>query len=248
MRSAVILSTTTGSVFCVLIVTTYIHVRRKATHQTRAGLAAPLDVSFRVTRSGSQDSDMPTKPIQSSNIRSMSYDRWLIARFLICFAISNVFQLSVIIWYVLSYRTTAAVLEQGEPDYSLESTLKYLAITMPGVASGLLIFFVFGTTAQFRSEYKRWLHPLRRKFQGREGPIMVAPLSPNNPSSTNNVEPSLPPTNAESGYTTNQEAGQRGSSNSTWQLPPFGFEEKPVSPIENDRNEGLRWENRDPEK
>jgi hypothetical protein len=183
-----------------------------------------VEFSFRLDR-GERDSGMPTKPAPANNMRNISYDRWLIARFLICFFLSNVLQICLIIYYMISFDRNTVLAMQAGPDYSLRHTLDDLGITMPGVSSGLLIFVVFGTTAPFRREYKKWFQPCRRKCQGRDGPIMVAPLDL---MSTANQE-------ALSGRTRSFDeeghgemvsgSGRRSSVSSAWKLPPIDFDE-----------------------
>lgn len=188
-----------------------------------------MDISFRVNRSGTDNSGMPTKPATASNMRSMSYDRWLIARFLVCFALSNALQVCLISYYILMFDRNTLLLSQQGPDYSLQYTLDDLAITMSSVSSGLIIFIVFGTTAPFRREYKKWLHPGRRKCQGRDGPIMVAPLhsinAANNQALSNWRRPFDEGNEEEEGDSMTTASGRRSSASSTWEIPPMHFDE-----------------------
>ncbi len=221
---AVLLSITTGCVFLVLILYTYLHVRRKAVSGEKAATMAKMGFSFRLNRSETDTSGMPTKPAAASNMRSISYDRSLIARFLVFFALSNVLQVCLILYYMFAFDRYMGLMDQGAPDYSLHYTLDDLALTMPGVSSGLILFIVFGTTAPFRREYKKWLQPCRRKCQGREGPIMVAPLDSIN--AANNE--ALPPRRRSFDEGENDMADEferRSSTSSTWELPPMDFDE-----------------------
>lgn len=221
---AVLLSITTGCVFLVLILYTYVHVHHKAISTDKSGPVTKMDFSFRVIRSETDSSGLPTKPAPASNMRSISYDRWLIARFLVCFALSNLLQVCLILYYMFVFdRNTGLTLQSG-PDYSLHYTLDDLALTMPGVSSGLIIFIVFGTTAPFRREYRKWLQPCRRKCQGRDGPIMVAPLGSIR-AANNEALPSRRRSFDEEEYNVVNEAGSRSSTSSTWELPPMDFDE-----------------------
>jgi hypothetical protein len=215
-----------------MILYTYLHVRRKVASTKKAGPMAQVDVTFRMNRTETDNSGMPTKPAPASNMRSMSYDRWLIARFLVCFGLSNVLQVCVILFYMFSFDQYKAVVEQGGPDYSLRSTLIDLSITIPGVASGLGIFIVFGTTAPFRREYRKLFQPCRRKRQGRDGPIMVAPLdSINNP--TNEILSGRRRSLDEEESDLGKQSTRRSYDSSVWEIPPmdFGdFSEKEVLP------------------
>jgi hypothetical protein len=183
-----------------------------------------LDVSFRVNRSDTDSSEMPTKPAPATSMRSLSYDRWLIVRFLICFAISNVMQVCLIIFYCFSFDRNTVILEQGGPDYRLEPTLDELGITMPGASMGLLIFIVFGTTAPFRREYKKWLQPCRRRCQGRHGPIMVVPLESVNTGNCDALPGRRRSFDEERNGAVNG-SSIRSSASSTWELPPMDFDE-----------------------
>lgn len=173
-----------------------------------------------MNRRASDTSEMPTKPAPANDMRSIAYDRWLIARFLVCFALSNGLQVCLIVYYYfVSVRNTELAGRDG-PDYTLSSTQTELALSIPGVSLGLLIFIVFGTTARCRREYRRWFQPCKRKRQGRDGPIMVTRLG------------------SVSGVVEERSAGvenleRRNSFLSTWQLPPIdldGFSEKDVLP------------------
>jgi hypothetical protein len=180
--------------------------------------------SFRLDR-GERESGMPTKPAPANNMRSISYDRWLIARFLICFFLSNVLQVCLIIYYMLSFDRNTVLAVQAGPDYSLRHTLDDLGITMPGVSSGLLIFIVFGTTAPFRREYKKWLQPCRRKCQRRDGPIMVAPLDLINAGKQEALSGRRRSFDEEGHGEMVSDSGGRSSASSTWELPPMDFDE-----------------------
>lgn len=183
-----------------------------------------VDVTFCVNRSETDSSEMPTRPAPVTSMRSLSYDRWLIIRFLVCFSITNVMQVCLIIFYMFSFDRNAVILEQGGPDYSLDSTLDELGISMPGASMGLLIFIVFGTTAPFRREYRKWLQPCRRKCQGRHGPIMVVPLDS---FKTTNSE-GLPSRRRSFDEERNGGASgpsTRSSASRTWELPPMAFDE-----------------------
>lgn len=142
-----------------LILLSYIHVRHKVVASEKA--ASKFQFSFRLEPNDSDQASTvgstsrPHPAVES--MRSVTYDRWLIARFLTSFAASNVMQSTVIIYYVLLYRRTGMLIEQNGPDYSMKTNLTDLAITMPSVSSGLLIFIVFGTTAPFRRVYTRWI-------------------------------------------------------------------------------------------
>lgn len=74
---------------------------------------------------------MPTKPTPASNMRSISLDRWLIARFLVCFAVSDVLQVCFMLYYMEIFDCNIALAVESGPDYSFNSTLKELAIEHP---------------------------------------------------------------------------------------------------------------------
>lgn len=217
-------STTVGCIFLVLILYTYIHVHRRAVSNKNSGPMANMDVSFRINRSETDTSGMPTKPAPASDMRNMSYDRWLIARFLVCFFLTNVLQVCLIIYYMFTFDRNTSLTVQSGPDYSLHYAIDDLGITMPGVTSGLLIFIVFGTTAPFRREYRKWLQPCRRKCQGRDGPIMVAPLDSINVANNETI-PGRMRSFDEEGYNAVHESRRTSSVSSTWELPPMDFDE-----------------------
>jgi hypothetical protein len=220
----VLFSTTAGSVFLVLILYTYIHVSRNAVSDKRAGPVPNVEVSFRFNRSETSVSPMPTKPAPACDMRSISYDRWLIARFLVCFALSNALQVCLIVFYMTVYDRNTELAKQSGPNYSVHRTLEDLALSIPGVSLGLLIFLVFGTTAPFRREYKKWLQPCRRKCQGREGPIMIAPLDSVNADGNEALSDRRRRVDEETA--TMASASQARNSVSTiWELPPIDFDE-----------------------
>jgi len=221
---AVLFSTTAGSVFLVLILYTYMHVRRKAVIGKTPGPVPNVEVSFRFNRSETNVSVMPTKPAPACDMRSISYDRWLIARFLVCFALSNALQVCLIVFYMTVYDRNIELAKQSGPNYSVHRTLEDLALSIPGVSLGLLIFVVFGTTAPFRREYKKWLQPCRRKCQGREGPIMIAPLD----SVDAGGNEALPDGRRRFDEETAPMASTsqaRNSVSTIWELPPIDFDE-----------------------
>lgn len=226
------LSTTVGCVFLVLILCTYVHVHRKVASCKHTGPLSTLSFTFRVNR-GETDSGMPTKPAPACNMRSISYDRWLIARFLLCFLISNVLQVCLIIMYVVKVNRNSVLAVQAGPDYSLRYTLDDLAMVMPCVSSGLLIFIVFGTTAPFRREYRSWFQPCRRKRQGRDGPIMVAPLDSVNVARKETLSSHRRSLDDVDDTVTVGQSEGRSSVSSTSEIPPMDFDEfseKEVSP------------------
>jgi hypothetical protein len=189
-----------------------------------SGPVPNLDVSFRVDRSDTDTSRMPTKPAAPSHMRSITYDRWLIARFLICFGLSNVLWICLILYYMFLFDRNADLAREGGPDYSLHHTLDDIGLSMPGVSSGLLIFIVFGTTAPFRREYRKWLQPCRRRIQGRHGPIMVAPLDSVNAGSDEALTGQGVSFEQDASRTV-EDSGRRFSSSSAWELPPMDFDE-----------------------
>ncbi len=207
------------------------HVRRKAATK-KPGPMPNMDFSFRMDRSETDASEMPTKPAPVNDMRSIAYDRWLIARFLVCFALSNGLQVCLILYYYLVFDRNTGLADRVGPDYSLSSTLKELAISIPGVSLGLLIFIVFGTTAPFRREYRKWFQPCKRKRQGRDGPIMVTRLGSAN--AANNELQSGQMRTVAGGRSANVDSLERRSSlSSSWELPPIdfvGFSEKEVLP------------------
>jgi hypothetical protein len=183
-----------------------------------------VEVSFHLNRSETNVSAMPTKPAPPCDMRSISYDRWLIARFLVCFALSNALQVCLIVFYMKIYDRNTELAKQSGPDYSLHRTLEDLALSIPGVSLGLLIFVVFGTTAPFRREYRKWLQPCRRRCQGREGPIMIAPLDSVNAGS-NEPHPDRRRCLDEETATVASVSQARSSVSTTWELPPIDFDE-----------------------
>lgn len=239
-ESIVLASTTAGSVFLVLILYTYIHVQRKAASSIKPGPVANVEFSFRINRSETDASAMRTKPAPASDMRSLSYDRWLIARFLVCFALSNGLQVCLIVFCMSVYDRNTDLAEQSGPDYSLHQTLDDLALSVPGVSLGLLIFVVFGTTAPFRREYRKWLQPCRRKCQGREGPIMIAPLDSVNPANSEALPGRRRSFDEEAATMVSGSQGRSSESN-TWELPPIDFDEfseKEVLPRSPPGNDG----------
>lgn len=216
-------STTVGCVFLVLILCTYVHVHRKVASCKYTGPLSTLSLTFRVNR-GETDSGMPTKPAPACNMRSISYDRWLIARFLICFFLLNILLLCLIIFYMIKFVHHTVLVVQAGPDYSLRHTLDDLAIAMPGVSLGLLIFIVFGTTAPFRREYRNWFQPCKRKRQGRDGPIMVAPLDSVNVARKETLSARRRSLDAEETATVGQ-SERRSFVSSTREIPPMDFDE-----------------------
>ncbi|KAF7512792.1 hypothetical protein GJ744_000359 [Endocarpon pusillum] len=224
-------STTAGSIFLILILYTYIHVHRKAATK-KPGPMPKMDFSFRMNRRASDASEMPTKPAAATDMRSIAYDRWLIARFLVCFALSNGLQVCLIVYYYLLSAHNTELADRGGPDYTLSSTQTELALSIPGVSLGLLIFIVFGTTAPFRREYRKWFQLCKRKRQGRDGPIMVTRLASVN-AANNELHSGQMRTVVEERSTGVDDLERRNSFSSTWQLPPIdlgGFSEKEVLP------------------
>ncbi|ERF71206.1 hypothetical protein EPUS_07889 [Endocarpon pusillum Z07020] len=224
-------STTAGSIFLILILYTYIHVHRKAATK-KPGPMPNMDFSFRMNRRASDASEMPTKPAPATDMRSIAYDRWLIARFLVCFGLSNGLQVCLIVYYYHVSARNTELADRGGPDYTLSSTLKELALSIPGVSLGLLIFIVFGTTAPFRREYRKWFQPCKRKRQGRDGPIMVTRLGSVN-AANNELHSGQMRTAVEESSIGVDDLERRNSFSSTWQLPPIdldGFSEKEVFP------------------
>ena len=225
-------STTAGSVFLVLILYAYIHVHRKAAPSENSGPMADMAVSVRINRSETNTSGMPTKPAPASDMKSIAHDHWLIARFIVCFGLSNVLQVYLIVYYMLYFDRKIGLAKQGGPDYSLHYVIDDLAVAMPGVSSGLLLFIVFGTTAPLRREYRKWLQPCRRKCQGRDGPIMVAPLNSLN-AANSEAFPGRRRTFDEADSFAVDEGARRVSVSSVWELPPMDFDdfsEKDVLP------------------
>ena len=191
-----------------------------------------MDFSFRMNRRASDASEMPTKPASANDMRSIAYDRWLIARFLVCFALSNGLQVCLILYYQFVCDRNTGLADRDGPDYSLSTTLKELALSIPGVSLGLLIFIVFGTTAPFRREYRKWFQPCKRKRQGRDGPIMVTRLGSVN-AANNELHSGQMRTMVEERSASVDNFERRNSFSSTWELPPIdldGFSEKEVLP------------------
>jgi hypothetical protein len=154
--STVIISTSVGSIFLALILASYIHVRHKVASNEKA--ATKVEFSFRLEPHDPSSAAPASRSHPAvESMRSVTYDRWLIARFLTSFAASNVMQSTVIIYYILLYRRNGMLVKQDGPDYSMKTNIADLAITMPSVSSGLLIFIVFGTTAPYRRVYKSWI-------------------------------------------------------------------------------------------
>lgn len=222
-----LLSSSAGCVFIVLILHRYIHARRKAVSPPKPRPIPNVGVTFHVNRRGT-DNAVPTRPALATNMQSLSCDRWLIVRFLVCFAITNLLQVSLVIYHMLNFDRYKVILEQGEPDYSVKSVLDEVAITMPGVSTGLLIFVIFGTTAPFRREYREWLQPCRRRHQGRHGPIMVVPLISVN-AANSEVRPEARPDRTRSvGVERIGSIGELSnwsSTSSIWGLPPLDFDD-----------------------
>lgn len=184
-----------------------------------------MDISFRLERRETDSGEMPTKPAPASNMRGVCFDRWLIARFLVCFALGNTLQMCVVVYYMVHSQRNRTILEQGSPDYSLRNTLTEVALAIPAASSGLLLFIVYGTTAPFRREYRRWFQPCKRKCQGRDGPIMVAPLD--SIKVTDQEAPSDPEKalDNDENSVANASEGERSPVSSTWELPPLDFDE-----------------------
>lgn len=97
---SVIFCVSIGSIFVVLILYNYVRVHRNVASSESSGHKGLVQLSFRRKRSKT-NSRIVSEPAPSMSMRSESYDRWLIARFLCCFALSNVMQASVIVYYFL---------------------------------------------------------------------------------------------------------------------------------------------------
>ena len=223
------ISITIGSVFVILILYKYIHVNRQVDANRKQGSKPKLSVTFRLIRRETDPDGMPTKPASATDMKSMCCDRWLIVRFLICFALSDVLQVCVVIYYYLLYQRTMELAQRDGPDYRIGFTNEELAITIPGVVSGFGIFMVFGTTAPLRTQYKQWFQSCRRTLQGRHGPIMVAPLesvsTPEMVHANGEAHPGQPMSIGEQDSRTSSR-DTRMSSRSAWQIPPITFDDE----------------------
>ncbi|KAF3070356.1 putative glycoside hydrolase protein [Daldinia childiae] len=105
--------------------------------------------------------------------RQSIYDRWLVLRFSIAFAVLGVFQLVTILLEVsqLSNHTMEKLGESA--NLSKERAKNDFLLFMPGVSTSLLVFVVFGTTRTFRKAIYKTFVP--KRFQKK--PTEAAPVT-----------------------------------------------------------------------
>ncbi|KAM7198160.1 glycoside hydrolase [Rhypophila sp. PSN 637] len=161
----------TGAFVLLAVLIKYIHAKRSL-------------VSFQV-RYG-QRSREPTGGSNSyprTHTKSI-YDNWLVVRFTIAFVALGLFQLVVFLFEMRAMGTNTPENVPPEPDLSIEKAKGDLALFVPGISAGLLLYVVFGTTAHFRAYtakvlFSTWLREkLARSKDDQPGPYTGPPSVP----------------------------------------------------------------------
>ncbi|ORY56101.1 uncharacterized protein BCR38DRAFT_304062, partial [Pseudomassariella vexata] len=128
-----------GSIILLVILGKYVHTRRQLLSWDVYGASAT-----------SQTTAVGSRHTSRSRYRKKSiYDRWLIVRFTVAFAVLAGFQLATIFFEVESiYRNSSEAITKG-PDLTVATAKADFLFFLPGVSPSILVFVVFGTTKPF---------------------------------------------------------------------------------------------------
>ena len=111
-------------------------------------------------RGAHSSSGRGTLPSTKAKIR---VDKVLLLRFAIAFAILSAFEVTFIMFTYTRSGAATALRERNSPDFSVSTAVNEILLFLPGVTQSLLAFALFGTTAQFRKEYREWFQATFRE-------------------------------------------------------------------------------------
>ena len=160
-------SLTVGSVLLVLILYKYMKTRRLVAGNSHIGRWWASGSS---KQSNSRSRDVGTSGTVESGITSHTrrsiYDRALVTRFTIGFAVlalvpphfnrggysneKSVFEVAIIIFSLVQSNNNEAIVAAGHPDHNVGNTIIDIILFIPGVSASLVVFLVFGTTKNWR--------------------------------------------------------------------------------------------------
>lgn len=142
-----LISLTLGSILLLVTLGKYIHTRRQF-------LSWNVQYGNSTNSSGFQGSN------PSIGRRNTIYDQWLMVRFTIAFIVLGIFEMTTILFQVVSMDNSSSLESLGSsPDLSVERAKLDFMLFIPGVSASLLTFVVFGTTKPFRETLKRTFIP-----------------------------------------------------------------------------------------
>ncbi|KAI1659177.1 hypothetical protein F4813DRAFT_354093 [Daldinia decipiens] len=160
----IMISLTIGSILLIAILIKYIYTRRRL---------VSWNAHYLFSRRSQEAGGEIINVLDRGDHRQSIYDRWLLLRFTIAFAVLGVFQLFTILLEVsqLSNHTMEKLGESA--DLSKERAKNDFLLFMPGVSTSLLVFIVFGTTRTFRKAMYKTFVP--KRFQKK--PTEAAPAT-----------------------------------------------------------------------
>ncbi|KAI2779255.1 hypothetical protein F4815DRAFT_199536 [Daldinia loculata] len=160
----IMISLTIGSILLIAILIKYIYTRRRL---------VSWNAHYLFSRQSQEAGREIINVLDQGDSRQSIYDRWLVLRFSIAFAVLGVFQLITILLEVsqLSNHTMEKLGESA--NLSQERAENDFLLFMPGVSTSLLVFVVFGTTRTFRKAIYMTFVP--KKFQKK--PTDTAPVT-----------------------------------------------------------------------
>ncbi|KAF3070357.1 hypothetical protein GL218_00449 [Daldinia childiae] len=160
----IMISLSIGSILLIAILIKYIYTRRRL---------VSWNAQYLFSRRSQEPGGEIINVLDQGDGRQSIYDRWLVLRFSIAFAVLGVFQLVTILLEVsqLSNHTMEKLGESA--NLSKERAKNDFLLFMPGVSTSLLVFVVFGTTRTFRKAIYKTFVP--KRFQKK--PTEAAPVT-----------------------------------------------------------------------
>jgi hypothetical protein len=151
--SIVLISLTLGSILLLVTLGKYIHTRRQFLSWN-----VQYGNSTNTTGSRGQGSNSGIGSVVGR--RHSIYDNWLMVRFTIAFIVLGIFEMTTILFQVVSMHNNRSLESIGfSPDLSVGKAKLDFLLFVPGVSASLLTFVVFGTTKPFRETIKRTFVP-----------------------------------------------------------------------------------------
>ncbi|GAB7339506.1 hypothetical protein MBLNU457_6124t2 [Dothideomycetes sp. NU457] len=162
-----ILSLTLGAtcMFCIII--NYLRLRRKSDQHCATSLEGPIDS---LTSHAVDPANEQPHRRQRSKLR-VHVDSLLLLRFTIACVILLAFEAYLLVYSRRRYERVKTIATMSGPDLSVHTSIASVLNYVPGVSSGLLVFFLFGTSEAHREQYRRLLC-LQPKAQSRRDTIV----------------------------------------------------------------------------